>query len=80
MQGPRLRHLHSIRFAPPLVISEEDLLKAVDVIRSSLEDLDKVSCADDILPIWSLILRHTQLEDIPGEVESEKGHKDTLTL
>ena len=39
------RHIYSIRFAPPLVISEEDLMKAVDVIRSSLQDLDKVSCA-----------------------------------
>ena len=31
-----------IRFAPPLVISEADLMKAVDIIESSLEDLDKV--------------------------------------
>ncbi|EPS98909.1 hypothetical protein FOMPIDRAFT_1125620 [Fomitopsis schrenkii] len=54
-------HVNIIRFAPPLVISEEDLMRAVDVIKSSLEDLDK-------------------LEDIPGEVDSEKGHKDTLTL
>ncbi|KAI0728927.1 ornithine-oxo-acid aminotransferase [Fomitopsis betulina] len=54
-------HVNIIRFAPPLVISEEDLMRAVDVIKSALEDLDK-------------------LEDIPGEVESEKGHKDTLTL
>ncbi|GBE86950.1 Ornithine aminotransferase car2 [Sparassis crispa] len=54
-------HVNIIRFAPPLVISEEDLMKAVGVIASCLSDLDK-------------------LEDIPGEVESEKGHKDTLTL
>ncbi|KAI0651136.1 ornithine-oxo-acid aminotransferase [Trametes meyenii] len=53
-------HVNIIRFAPPLVISEEDLMKAVDIIKSSLEDLDK-------------------LDDIPGEVESEKGHQDTLT-
>lgn len=33
---------NSIRLAPPLVISEEDLMKAVDIIRQSLEDLDKV--------------------------------------
>ena len=32
----------SIRFAPPLVISEEDLLKAVRIIGKCLEDLDKV--------------------------------------
>ncbi|KAL7278723.1 hypothetical protein ACG7TL_007726 [Trametes sanguinea] len=53
-------HVNIIRFAPPLVISEEDLMKAIDIIKSSLEDLDK-------------------LDDIPGEVESEKGHKDTIT-
>ena len=33
---------YSIRFAPPLVISEEDLMKAVDIIKQCLEDLDKV--------------------------------------
>lgn len=33
----------SIRFAPPLVISEEDLLKAVKIIGECLDDLDKVS-------------------------------------
>ncbi len=32
----------SIRFAPPLVISEAELVKALDIIKSSLEDLDKV--------------------------------------
>lgn len=32
----------SIRFAPPLVITEADLMQAVDIIKSSLEDLDKV--------------------------------------
>ncbi|KAI0750369.1 ornithine aminotransferase [Irpex lacteus] len=35
-------HVNIIRFAPPLVISEEDLLKAVRIIGESLEDLDKV--------------------------------------
>ncbi|AGO12470.1 AaceriAER123Wp [[Ashbya] aceris (nom. inval.)] len=32
-------HEHIIRLAPPLVISEEDLMHGVDVIRSSLEKL-----------------------------------------
>ncbi|KAI6009965.1 pyridoxal phosphate-dependent transferase [Pisolithus marmoratus] len=54
-------HVNIIRFAPPLVISEEDLRKAIKVIAECLEDLDK-------------------LDDIPGEVESEKGHKDTLSI
>ncbi|KAI0742886.1 ornithine-oxo-acid aminotransferase [Daedaleopsis nitida] len=53
-------HVNIIRFAPPLVISEVDLMKAVDIIKTSLDDLDK-------------------LDDIPGEVESEKGHQDMLT-
>ncbi|KZT00278.1 ornithine-oxo-acid aminotransferase [Laetiporus sulphureus 93-53] len=38
-------HVDIIRFAPPLVISEEDLMKAVKIIESSLADLDKL---DDI--------------------------------
>ncbi|KAF8999875.1 pyridoxal phosphate-dependent transferase [Cyathus striatus] len=54
-------HINIIRFAPPLVIEEEDLKKAVNVIKECLEDLDK-------------------LDYIPGEVESEIGHKETLTL
>lgn len=54
-------HVNIIRFAPPLVISEEDLRKAVGVIAECLEDFDR-------------------LDDIPGEVESEKGHKDTLSI
>ncbi|KAI6041764.1 pyridoxal phosphate-dependent transferase [Pisolithus marmoratus] len=54
-------HVNIIRFAPPLVISEEDLRKAIKVIAECLQDLDK-------------------LDDIPGEVESEKGHKDTLSI
>lgn len=33
----------SIRFAPPLVISEEDIRKAVKIIGESLEELDVVS-------------------------------------
>lgn len=33
----------SIRFAPPLVITEEDLLKGVAIIEESLSELDTVS-------------------------------------
>lgn len=33
----------SIRFAPPLVISEEDVRKAVRIIGESLEEIDVVS-------------------------------------
>jgi len=53
-------HVNIVRFAPPLVISEEDLMKAVKIIGQSLADLDK-------------------LDEIPGEVGSEKGHKDSVT-
>ncbi|KAF8512828.1 pyridoxal phosphate-dependent transferase [Gautieria morchelliformis] len=53
-------HINIIRFAPPLVISEEDLDKALTIIEKALNDLDK-------------------LEDIPGEVDSEKGHRDSVT-
>ncbi|KAH7924202.1 ornithine aminotransferase [Leucogyrophana mollusca] len=53
-------HVNIIRFAPPLVISEEDLAKAIRKIGEALEELDII-------------------DDIPGEVESEKGHTDGLT-
>jgi len=35
-------HVNIIRFAPPLVISEEDLMKAVKIIGECLADLDKI--------------------------------------
>lgn len=53
-------HVNIIRFSPPLVISEEDLQKCIEVIRQALIDLDK-------------------LEEIPGEVESEKGYRDEIS-
>ena len=60
-------------------------MKAVEIIKSSLEDLDKVGSFPG--PIWQHAclltaipcLAGSQLEDIPGEVESEKGHQDTIT-
>ena len=36
------RNVCSIRFAPPLVITEEELMKAVKIIAEALKDLDKV--------------------------------------
>ncbi|KAF8952445.1 ornithine aminotransferase [Flammula alnicola] len=54
-------HVNIIRFAPPLVIEEEDLKEAVNIIAECLIDLD-------------------QLEEIPGDDASEKGHADVLTL
>jgi len=52
-------HVNVVRFAPPLVIEEEDLRNAIKIIGECLEDLDK-------------------LDDIPGDVGSEKGHTDNL--
>ncbi|KZV63516.1 ornithine-oxo-acid aminotransferase [Peniophora sp. CONT] len=52
-------HVNIIRFAPPLVISEEDLDNAVNIIGQCLKDLDT-------------------LDEIPGEVESEKGFQDHI--
>jgi len=53
-------HVNTIRFAPPLVISEDDLMKAIKIIEQCLIDLD-------------------QLDDIPGDEGSEKGHVDITT-
>ncbi|KIJ41131.1 hypothetical protein M422DRAFT_229914 [Sphaerobolus stellatus SS14] len=39
-------HVNIIRFAPPLVIEEKDLDKAITIIRDSLDDLDKL----DVIP------------------------------
>jgi ornithine--oxo-acid transaminase len=73
--------LKSIRFSPPLVISEEDLQKCIAEIRQALIDLDKVrlfppccfaSYNSSFLFVW-------QLEEIPGEVESEKGFRDEIS-
>ena len=38
----RNKLIGSIRFAPPLVISEEDVRKAIRIIGESLDELDKV--------------------------------------
>jgi len=71
-------YFESIRFTPPLVISEEDLEQAIEVIRQALIDLDQVRgplllhVTDGSRPFTS------QLEEIPGEVESEKGFRDEL--
>ncbi|KZT62053.1 ornithine aminotransferase [Calocera cornea HHB12733] len=34
---------HIIRFAPPLVISEEDLMQAVEIVKQAVFDLDKLA-------------------------------------
>ncbi|KAF9035728.1 ornithine aminotransferase [Hymenopellis radicata] len=50
-------HINIVRFAPPLVIEEEDMRRAIKIIGECYEELD-------------------QLEDIPGEVESEVGYEE----
>ncbi|KAG6374121.1 pyridoxal phosphate-dependent transferase [Boletus reticuloceps] len=51
-------HDNIIRFAPPLVITEQELETAMGRIELCLADFD-------------------ELDEIPGEVNSNKGHKDT---
>jgi len=53
-------HVNIVRFAPPLVIKEEDLRRAIKVIGECLQDLDN-------------------LDDIPGDIGSERGHMDNVT-
>jgi ornithine--oxo-acid transaminase len=67
-----------VRLAPPLVISEEDLMRAVTVIGSCLADLDNVrrnhsGCRVHLGSI------DCQLDDVPGEVESERGHEEHIS-
>lgn len=38
----RPRQVNIIRFAPPLVISEEDLRKAIQIIKESLIEIDQI--------------------------------------
>lgn len=74
-------HVNTIRFAPPLVIEEKELRWCVEVIKGCLEDLDKVSSLllfAFFLKLSSLIL-FMQLDDIPDDVGSEKGHIEVLT-
>lgn len=44
----------SVRFAPPLVIAEEDLLRAVKIIGECLTDLDEVGSFLPLLFLWSV--------------------------
>jgi len=62
------------------VILEEDLRWAISVIGQCLSDLDQVSGAT-WNQFWDsiMILTGLQLDEIPGEVESEKGFKDTVS-
>ncbi|KAG9007063.1 ornithine aminotransferase [Tulasnella sp. JGI-2019a] len=53
-------HINIIRFAPPLVISEADLDKAVDIIEGCLKDLDNA----DVIPF-----EHDDPEHHEGERE-----------
>lgn len=72
--------LKSIRFSPPLVISEEDLQKSIGEIRQALIDLDKVRLSSFCFASYdSSFFLVWQLEEIPGEVESEKGFRDEIS-
>ena len=62
------------------MILEEDLRWAISVIGQCLSDLDQVS-GTTWNQFWDsiMILIGLQLDEIPGEVESEKGFKDTVS-
>lgn len=68
-----------MRFAPPLVIEEEDLRRAIRIIGECLEDLDNVCIMFSLLGISSNLRSSFQLDDIPGDVGSEQGHTDIVT-
>jgi len=53
-------HVNIIRFAPPLVISEEDLDRAIDIFEGCLKDLDVA----DVIPF-----EHDHIEHRAGERE-----------
>lgn len=59
-------------------MSDEELETAMQRIEQCLDDFDKV-CGS---AVWMYLVRlndiFPKLEDIPGEVESEKGYKDML--
>jgi hypothetical protein len=58
---------------PPLVISEEQLNKVVDIIRQSLEELDEARARSCVL---SLPLRRAQVEHVP--LSSDHHEENTL--
>jgi hypothetical protein len=68
---------HSIRFAPPLVIEEEDLLKAIKLIEESLVEIDTVSSRYAAIKLSCNMLMRCrlapQLDKIPGDDSEEKN-------
>lgn len=56
-------------------------MKAVKIIAECLVDLDRVSVCVlmSTLLVDIFIFLRSKLEEIPGEVVSEKGHKDSVT-
>ena len=58
----------SIRFAPPLVISEEDIRRAVSIIAESLADFDTVGLVCQRPLCLHVVLK---VETIPGEEGGE---------
>ena len=68
---------YSIRFAPPLVIEEEDLLKAIKLIEESLVEIDTVSSRyAAIKPSYNMLMQcrsAPQLDKIPGDDSEEKN-------
>lgn len=63
------------------MIEEADLLRAVKIIGECLVDLDKVRVCVHLGFSWVLMVATSvfQLDEIPGEVESEKGFKNAIS-
>jgi ornithine--oxo-acid transaminase len=68
-------HRNIIRFAPPLVIEEEDLKRVVRTIGQCLEEIDTVR-SFYLTRSWVLMGAHLQLDVIPDDTEAEKTHVD----
>jgi hypothetical protein len=72
----------SIRFAPPLVITDEELERAVTIIASCFADFDiaRLFSLPPSIRFPDTTLR-SQLDEIPGEFASEeRGHEEHVGL
>ena len=67
-----------IRFAPPLVIEEDDLRRVIRTIGQCLEDIDVVSLCLDTLLCGAEGPVSVQIDAIPGDTDEEKQHVDEI--
>ena len=72
----RLTRICSIRFSPPLVISDEDLQRAVGIIKQSLIDLDEVCIKSPLLPSCGFLTPHCSSRTFR---EKPRARRDSAT-